>query len=189
LNYSEDTMSKAFTVGRLALLAALAAPVATIAQTPAATMNTPAASALSKADQGIVKGMAMANMAEVELGKLAQSKGQGADVKTFSQQMIDDHGKALGDVQTLAQNKGVTLPTTLDAEHKKMADKLGKLSGAEFDKAYMAQAGVAAHKKVHAKLEKDAKNAKDEDVKALAAKMLPTVAQHLDHAQANAKAK
>lgn len=174
-------------VRRLLLAAALSVPLAGIAQSAPATMNTPAASALNKADQAIVKGMAMANMAEVEMGKLAQTKAQDAAVKTFAQQMVDDHGKALADVQTLAQNKGVTLPTALDAAHKKMADKLAKLDGAAFDKAYMAQAGVAVHKKVHSKLEKDVKHAKDADVKALASKMLPTVAQHLDHAQKSAK--
>ena len=164
-----------------ALAAALAAPL--FAHAAPATMDTPAASALNKADQKIVKDMAMANMAEVEMAKLAQGKTQSAEVKAFAQQMIDDHNKALADVQTLAQNKGVTLPAVLDKQHQSQADKLGKLSGAAFDRAYMAQAGVADHKKVHGKLEKDAKAAKDEDVKALAAKMLPTVAQHLDHAE------
>jgi putative membrane protein len=167
----------------LLIAAAMAGPLASQAQTPAATMNTPAASALNPTDAQIVKDMAMANMAEVELGKLAQSKSQSADVKAFAQQMIDDHGKALADVKTLAQNKGVTLPAALDSKHQKAADKLGAKSGEAFDKAYMAQAGVADHKTVHAKLEKDAKRAKDEDVKALASKMLPTVAQHLEHAQ------
>jgi putative membrane protein len=164
-----------------AIATALAAPL--FAYAAPATMDTPAASALGKADQTIVKEMALANMAEVELAKLAQSKSQSAEVKAFAQQMIDDHTKALTDVQTLAQNKGVTLPATLDKKHQSEADKLGKLSGAEFDRAYMAKAGVADHKKVHGKLEKDSKAAKDEDVKALAAKLLPTVAQHLDHAE------
>lgn len=164
-----------------AFAAALAAPLSVHAAP--ATMDTPAASALNKADQKIVQDMAMANMAEVELAKLAQGKTQNAEVKAFAQQMIDDHSRALADVQNLAQNKGVNLPAALDKKHKAQADKLGKLSGDAFDRAYMAQAGVADHKKVHSKLEKDVKAAKDEDLKALAAKMLPTVAQHLDHAE------
>jgi putative membrane protein len=181
-NFKEIAMSAKNLMGLL-VAAAIAGPLAAHAQAPAATMNTPAASPLNAADQQIVKDMAMANMAEVELAKLAQSKSQNADVKAFAQQMIDDHGKALSDVQTLAQNKGVTLPAALDSKHQKEADKLGAKSGDAFDKAYMSKAGVADHKMVHAKLEKDAKRAKDDDVKALANKMLPTVAQHLDHAQ------
>ncbi len=155
--------------------AAFAAPLSASAQ----TMNTPAAPALNKADQAIVVGMARANMAEIEAGKLALANAESAEVKTFAQQMVDDHTKALNDVTSLAQNKGITLPTDLDAKHKAMAKKLSKLKGAAFDKHYMAQAGVADHKQVHAKLKKDEAKASDPDVKALAAKMLPTVEQHL----------
>jgi putative membrane protein len=170
----------------LFIAAALAAPLAAHAQkakTPVVTMDTPAASALDKPDQKIVKEMAMANMAEVELGKLALSKTQNAEVRAYAQQMVDDHGKALANVQALALDKGVTLAASLDAKHKAKADKLGRLSGPAFDKAYMAQAGVADHETVYAKLERDIAKASDGDVKALASKLLPTVAQHLDHAQ------
>jgi predicted outer membrane protein len=107
---------------------------------------------LSSGDAGILKDIAMADMAEVEGGKLAQSKGQSAEVKAFGQQMIDDHTANLNEVKTLAQARGVTLPTEPDSKHKAMAAKLEKLSGADFDKAYMKQAGVQDHKTVHSKL-------------------------------------
>lgn len=165
-----------------AVAAAFAMPAASYAQAPAATMDTPAASALNKADQKIVVDMAQANLAEVEAGKLALSKTHSAEVKAFAQQMVDDHTKALNDVTQLAQNKGVTLPTEVDSKHKAMAAKLSKLSGDAFDKEYMSKAGVADHKAVHAQLKKHEAKAKDPDVKALAAKMLPTVAQHLHSA-------
>ncbi|NML60647.1 DUF4142 domain-containing protein [Massilia sp. RP-1-19] len=164
------------------LVAAFAAPMALHAQAPAG-MNTPAASALNKADQKIVMDMARANMAEIEAGKMAVSKTQNAEVKAFAQRMIDDHTKALADVTTLAQSKGVTLPTEPDAKHKAMAAKLGKLEGEAFDREYMKQAGVADHTKVHAMLKKDSARAKDPDVKALAAKMMPTVEEHLHSAK------
>jgi putative membrane protein len=156
-----------------AVAAAMAMPAG------AQTMNTPAASSLNKTDLQIVAAMARANLAEIEAGKLALANGQSAEVKTFAQQMVDDHTKALADVTTLAQNKGVTLPTEPDAKHKAMAAKLSKLKGEKFDQMYMKQAGVADHKQVHAMLKKDEARAKDPDVKALAAKMLPTVEQHL----------
>src|SRR5437868_5338811 len=54
---------------------------------------------LSKGDQKALVGMAQANMAEVAAGKLAQSKSQNDQVKSFAQQMIDDHTKALTEVQ------------------------------------------------------------------------------------------
>jgi predicted outer membrane protein len=127
--------------------------------------------------------MAMADMAEVATGKLALSKTQNSEVKAFAQQMVDDHGQALTKVQALAQARGVTLPTDVDAKHKAEAAKLEKLSGDAFDKAYMANAGVKDHKAVHAKLVADAKKIKDADVKALADQHLPVVEQHLKAAQ------
>jgi len=145
--------------------------------------TTASGSMLTSADKKAIMDMGMANMAEVEAGKMAVAKSQNADVKAFAQQMIDDHSKALTDVQSLAQAKGVTLPTELDAKHKAMAAKLDKLSGDKFDKEYMKNAGVADHKTVHATLMKDQKAAKDADVKALAGKMLPTVEQHMKSAE------
>jgi predicted outer membrane protein len=144
---------------------------------------------LSSGDQKAVMDMAMADMAEVATGKLAQSKAQSAEVKAFGQQMIDDHGAALTKVQALAQARGVTLPTDLDAKHKAMSAKLEKMSGADFDKAYMAQAGVKDHTDTHKKLVADAKKIKDPEVKALADAHMPVVEQHLKAAQQMASAK
>lgn len=145
--------------------------------------GTAAASTLNKADQKIVTQMAQANMAEIEAAKLAQTKSQSEPVKTYAQQMIDDHTKALGEVQSLAKAKGVTLPTELDKANKAKADKLSAMGADKFDEAYMAQAGVADHKKVHGMLRQAQAKAKDPDVKALAGRILPTVDQHLKAAQ------
>jgi putative membrane protein len=148
-----------------------------------------ATTSLSKADQKILIDAALGNMAEIEIAKLAQTKSQNDQVKTFAQQMIDDHTKAMADIQQLASAKGVTLPTELDARHKAMVDKLSAMSGDAFDKAYMRQAGVADHKRMHSMLAAAQSKAKDPDVKALVAKMLPTVDQHLKAAQQLATAK
>ncbi|QOY95042.1 DUF4142 domain-containing protein [Massilia sp. UMI-21] len=141
------------------------------------------AAMLSAADKKALTDMALANMAEVDTGKLALSKSQTAEVKTFAQQMIDDHGKALNEVQALARQKGVALPTELDAKHKAISARLAELDGPEFDRAYMKMVGVTDHRQTHKQLEKDAKKAKDPDVKALATKLMPTVEQHLKAAR------
>lgn len=174
-------IQKHITTGLLATVIASAWAFPAISQVKLAATAASSAPAvtLSKADEKIVLDMAIANMAEVEAGKMAISKTQNAQVKSFAQKMIDDHSKALGDVAALAQSKGITLPTTVDAPHKAMAAKLNKLSGAAFDKAYMAGAGVSDHAKVRAKLKGFERKAKDAEVKALASKMLPTVEEHL----------
>jgi putative membrane protein len=108
---------------------------------------------------------------------------QNTSGKTTREGTIDDHGQALSKVQALAQARGVTLPTELDAKHKAMSAKLEKLSGDAFDKAYMANAGVKDHKDTKSKLASDAKKIKDADVKALADQHMPVVEQHLKSAE------
>jgi putative membrane protein len=141
------------------------------------------AESLAKADQAILKQLAQANIAEIETGKIAVQKSQNSEVKAFAQQMIDDHSTGLREVLAVAQNKGVVLPTEPDAKHKALAKKLNRLSGDAFDREYAAQAGVADHKKTHAFVQKVQADAKDADVKALAAKLEPTIAKHLGHVE------
>ena len=145
---------------------------------------------LAKSDQQMLEQLAQGNMAEIEAGKIALQKSQNAEVKSFAQQMIDDHTKGLQEVQSVAQAKGVTLPAEVDAKHKAMASKLDGLSGDAFDRTYLSQAGVNEHKKTHALVQKVQRNAKDADVKALGSRLEPTVAQHLTHVtQLNASIK
>jgi len=141
------------------------------------------AQSLSKGDQQILSDLAQANMAEVAAGQIALQKSASADVKKFAQQMVDDHSKGLQAVQDVAKAKNVTLPAEPDAKHKKMADHLNSLSGAAFDKAYLADAGVKDHKAAHAKVLAAQKQASDPQVKALAAQLQPTIDQHLQTVQ------
>ncbi len=138
---------------------------------------------LGKAERQAIVDMAMINMAEVAMAKMALSKTQGPHVRAFAQQMIDDHGKALEDVRALAQAKGVDLPTELDAKHKRMAEKLQKLDGQQFDRAYMQQAGLKAHREALSLLGMHHMQSKDADIKVLSGRMIPTVEQHLKAAQ------
>lgn len=176
---------KEIAIGLLSASIAAAFAVPAFAQSEATDkpIATVSSGTLSKGDQKIVSEIAVANMAAVKAAKMAVGKTQNADVKTFAQKVIDDHSKAMDDVMALAQNKGVTLPSDVDAPHKAMEAKLDKLSGAAFDKAYIANAGVADHTKLHAKLKGFETKAKDPDVKALVDKMLPTVDQHLQMAK------
>ena len=121
--------------------------------------------------------------AEVELGRMAAQKAVNPEVKRFAQMMVDDHTKALDDLKSSAGTHNITWPTTLDADHKKLSDRLSKLSGAAFDREYM-QAMVDGHKKVAADLRKESQSGTDADLKAWAGKTLPTVEAHLKQAEA-----
>jgi len=138
---------------------------------------------LSKADQNMMREMAYSNLAEIETAKLAQSKSQNDQVKTYAQKMIDDHTKAQQELEQLAQAKGVTLPKEPDKKHQAAMKKMEALSGDKFDKQYMAQGGVKDHRDTHKLLTKAQKSATDPDLKAMVTKMTPVVDQHLNMAQ------
>lgn len=134
-------------------------------------------------DTSFMTKAAQGGMAEVELGRMAAGKAQNADVKKFAQKMIEDHSNANTELKSLATKKGVTLPSDVGAEHKATMEKLKALSGAEFDKAYVA-AMVEDHKKTVAEFEKESTGGGEADVKAFAAKALPTLKMHLEMIQA-----
>lgn len=134
---------------------------------------------LSKAEQNMMRDMAYSNISEVAAAKLALEKSQSDQVKAYAQKMIDDHTQAQTELEKLAQAKGVTLPTEPDTKHKAAAKAMSALQGEKFDKMYMAQAGNRDHQNTHKLLMKAQKEAKDPDLKAHVAKVMPIVDQHL----------
>jgi putative membrane protein len=141
-----------------------------------------AAAPVFAADEAFVMKVAKGGMAEVELGKLASEKGTTDAVKNFGKRMVDDHSKANDELKTLAATKKVTLPSDLNPEDKALRDRLTKLSGRAFDQAYM-KAMLSDHIKDVNEFKMEAKSGKDADVKAWAAKTLPTLEEHLKMAR------
>jgi len=137
---------------------------------------------LSAADQNFVKKAAEGGMAEVELGNLAKEKASSPEVKQFGERMVTDHTKANEQLKTLASEKGVTLPTSLDAKDEATKDRLSKLSGERFDRAYMNDM-VKDHTKDVSEFKKESAAAKDPDIKSFASQTLPTLEDHLKEAR------
>jgi putative membrane protein len=141
-----------------------------------------AKSTSNTADQPFAKEAAIGGMAEVELGNLAKQNAANADVKQFGERMVTDHSKANEELKQWASQKNVTLPSELDAKHKALHDRLSKLNGEAFDKAYMHEM-VTDHQKDVAAFRKESTSGKDADLKAWAGKTLPTLEDHLKMAQ------
>jgi putative membrane protein len=129
-------------------------------------------------DADFLKDAAMGAMAEVEMGHIAAQQGASDAVKSFGRRMVADHGSELTELRSLARSKGVDLPAELDKKHMKMADKMRKMSGSDFDKAY-ARDMLEDHKTDLKDFKKEADKASDPDVKSFAAKQVPTLEEHL----------
>jgi len=162
--------------------AAVASAQPAAASSPAGTKAGNAGASVPAADKSWAQKAAVGGMAEVEMGKLAQQKAANDQVKQFGSHMAEDHVKANNELKQIASSKGLALPTELDATHKTKMAKLEKLSGAQFDRAYMSEM-VADHKKDVAEFRKQSTSGKDSDLKAFAAKTLPTLEDHLKMAQ------
>lgn len=153
-----------------------------LALAPGFAQSTGSANRMAGADHTFVTKAAEGGIAEVKLGQLAQQKASDTAVKSFGEQMVTDHSKANDELKTLASSKGLTLPSDMSAKEKADYDRLSKLSGAAFDKAYM-QMMVADHRTDVNEFKRESQHGMDPDVKAFAAKTLPTLEHHLQMAQ------
>ncbi len=137
---------------------------------------------LSPADRQFVMKAAQGGQAEVELGQLAQQKAQDPKVKEFAQRMVNDHGQANQKLQSLASSKSINLPSQPDKKEKAEKDRLSKLSGEQFDRAYMEHM-VRDHKKDVAEFQRESTSAQDPDIRNFASSTLPTLQDHLKQAE------
>jgi putative membrane protein len=117
----------------------------------------PAAQSGRSDSRSFINDMAVAGMAEVQLGKLAAERAENADVKEFGQMMVKDHSKANDELKQVASQLNVQPTTQLDKKHRDLEDRLSKLQGAEFDREYIS-AMVQGHQEVASKLRTRAGN-------------------------------
>jgi len=171
------------TAAVLAISAAPALAGQTAGQTPTTGTKSAGQTATTKpADEGFVRKVAEAGMAEIELGKLAAEKATSESVKKFGQRMADDHSKANDELKAIAQQKNISLPTGPTVRATAEHERLAKLSGDAFDRAFM-KTMVADHHSAVSEFSAEAKSGKDPELKAWAEKTLPTLQDHLKVAE------
>jgi putative membrane protein len=103
-------------------------------------------------DDDFVRDVALKNMAEVELSRMALDKATNLDIKSFAQRMIDDHGAAGHNLKRVLSGQPIEWPVQLDDKHREVADELAKKQGGNFDRDYV-KAMVEGHQDLAAKLE------------------------------------
>lgn len=121
-------------------------------------------------------------MAEVRLGQLAESNGSNTAVKEFGKQMQTDHGKANDQLKGIMSKDNVPVSRGMNEQDQATYDKLSKLTGAAFDKAYAKQM-VEDHQKDIAAFQREASSGQNPDLKNFAQQTLPTLQNHLQMAQ------
>jgi putative membrane protein len=117
-------------------------------------------------------------MAEIQLCHLALEKTSDDNVRHFAQQMIVDHHQIDQEIAQLAKRKSVALPKEVSAQQKATYKELAKLSGKEFDKAFMDY-NVKDHEKDVQEFKQQAEQGTDAETRAFAAIKLPILSGHL----------
>jgi putative membrane protein len=133
-------------------------------------------------DRTFAKKAAMGGMAEVALGRLGEKNAKHAAVRDFARRIVIDHDEANRRLLAILQRKNMTVPTALDSKHREAADRLGRLTGSKFDRAFMKQM-VKDHVKTVKLFKVEAKHGRDPDLKAFASQTLPTLSEHLARAR------
>ena len=172
-------------VAAIAITFALGACTQDGRTTSGATGASAAASAgasLSSNDRQFVTLAAQGGWAEIETGQLAQKNGASDAVRQYGARMVQDHGMANKELESIAGKLGMTPPKDTDPKHKADAAKLAQLTGAEFDRQYSMHM-VMDHEMTIALFQKQAQTGENASLRAFATKQLPILQEHLKMAQ------
>jgi putative membrane protein len=132
-------------------------------------------------DAEFVKKAASGGMLEVELGKHVAAHAADANVRSFAQRMVTDHGKANQELKAVASAAGLRVPSELDAKHREKLAELSALKGEALDDAYMKEM-VEDHEHDVAAFREQAEQA-ESPIDRWAAKTVPTLEAHLAQAK------
>lgn len=150
--------------------------------TPGVEGGGPAANHANNQDKLFVRQAALGNRAEVELSKQAASKSGSQAIDAYANRMQKEHTSSGERLLKAGKPAKVDVPRDLDAEHQRKRDELAKLSGADYDKAYLS-AQIQEHQKTANLLLWHLSYGQNAELLRYSADTLPTVLDHLEHAK------
>jgi putative membrane protein len=162
---------------------AVATSTDTVPAATAAPANTDT-STVPPGDLAFATTASMANLYEIESGRLALEKATGAAYKELAQTMVTQHTEIGDSYKPIAEKQGLPMPSTLEGEFKTLYDQLvATPGGTAFDAQYRQQM-INTHTSAVSLFQNEATTGQDGELKAFAAQWLPTIQHHLEMAQA-----
>jgi putative membrane protein len=125
--------------------------------------------------------------ADVKHSELAEKQATNDKVREFARQLVKDHTKTNEQFGALALTNKLAAITGLEKGDVDVHDRLAKLKGEDFDRAYIRQM-VADHEKAVRLFEGEVKSGTDAKLKEFAEKTLPMLRDQLKQAREIAKA-
>ena len=126
--------------------------------------------------EAFIKEAIEGNLAEVQVGKLAQQKGQSERVRSLGRMLENDRANANQEATSVANALGVSPPTQPDQTQRAVYEKLSKLSGPEFDRQFVSDM-IEDHLADIRKFESEAR--KNDPAADYAKQTLPTLRKYL----------
>lgn len=140
-----------------------------------------AALAADKLSQVFIRDAIQRNLADIQMGQLAQDKAESADVKSYGQMLVTDQSASNEQAEKVAEQIGVEVPTETSINQKALYDQMSKLSGPAFDRAFI-KAMIADNKMNIPRFQNEAKK-KGDPVAGFANQTLPILEKQLEAAQ------
>jgi putative membrane protein len=130
-------------------------------------------------DAQFVVDVVASNYGEVKLAKLAQQKSSNKELKDVAKMLEADHSAVLGDLKTMASNKGIVIPSEENVQAKDKLKELTDEKASEFDKEW-CEILMDNHKNSISKFENAANDVSDPDLKNFVNTVLPKLRTHHD---------
>jgi putative membrane protein len=133
---------------------------------------------VTETDRAFIMQAENSNLAEIELGQVASTRGNRDSVKLYGQLMVTEHTMAKRELDTIAMQRSMQIPTTLDTAHQSLRQRLMTYTGKQFDTTYM-NSQVLDHQATRALFQSMSTTANDKRLRDYASKYLPHIDMHL----------
>jgi len=179
-------LSIAVAAGVFATIAAAQTRSAPEAENSIVTAEAPAAAARANTNTAQVEFLVEAlrsSLGETRMGELATRQSYDQRVRDYGEKLKVDHTAHATEIERLLEPLGVTIPTEPSAEALTNIAALGRLSGQEFDAAFVQQM-VWAHTEAIEKYGAQTHANPDRSLHEFASKSLTMLREHLAQAEA-----
>jgi putative membrane protein len=136
----------------------------------------------SREDAKFLREAAAGGIAEVRISELAAERASSVEVVQLAHRLIDDHTRSNNRLLQLAGVKGITVPPELEEPDRARVERLAALPQGALDRAYVEEM-VRDHEAAVARFERQVREGQDQDVRNLAADVLPNLREHLQIAR------
>jgi putative membrane protein len=138
-------------------------------------------------DSDFVWAAGIGALVEIELGKIAAEKAQSDTVKKFADNLVKGHQRMRTALEAIATEHALNFPKELDPKRKARIEEVSKLSGADFDRAYLRHV-LSYYERSLGRFDFEATNGTIPELAAWTQRVLPRIRHQLKLAKEEARA-